>query len=525
LIRLLNLIVSLTAVVILLSMIRAQAQSPGDTIGFMNYDNQSLASIGSKIAIDREGGVHIVWHQSYPSDIDWNIKYVYIDSYGIRNYADLGEGRYPQIATDSHDQAGIAFFFGYNWEMSYYNSEGYHILPDSGMLPMVAIDREDRVHIAYFIYKNPQEGANNIGYMRSDDHGFTWTNPVQVDSALTPSYVIASSPVSDKVAIAYSNNLDWGPIGVSYIESADGVNWNWGEGEVDITNYPDTPYVTGDDIDEVYDYNDNLHIVWNAQICRDNDVNDSIYIRHYDTASRRTSEVTSVPPWTRPDCFVGHWNNTVCKMSIATGADSQLLVSYTRFSPKDCSQHQRANGEICLKYSYTDGRTWTDPYNLTDSPSPGCVTDSCNSDHWCSMAERTNGFAHLFYVNDKDGGDHHYAEGGATINPILYLRVPVDNTNTFYDNTVLPTGIGLNQNYPNPFNSQTSISFFLPKRSDVRLEIYDLLGRQLETLRYDDFDAGQHSIAWDSGSFSSGIYLYRLQAGPHSAIGRMVLEK
>jgi hypothetical protein len=523
--RLLSLTISMTAALILLGLNEAVAQSPGDTIGFMQWDNQSWASIGNKIAIDDSGGVHIVWHQSYPSDIDWNVKYVYIDGHGISNHIDLGVGEFPQIALDTLNQPGITFDHGDDWDMFYWNPEGYHLLPDMGMWPMVTIDRQNRIHIAYFWYGGGREGVRNIGYVRSDDNGQTWTEPVKVDSALCPSFVIASSPVSDKVAIAYSNTIAGEPVGVSYIESLDGTNWNWQEGAVDITNYPEYPYVTGDDIDAVYDYNDNLHIVWNAQACGDSGCIDPIYIRHYDRASGETNPVTVLPPWTSTDCMLGHWSNTVCKMSIATGADSLLVVSYTRFSPKDCSANGQANGEICMKYSRTDGRSWTDPVDVTNSPSPGCVTDSCNSDHWCSMAERTNGYAHLFYVNDKDGGDREYGEGYATINPMLYLRVPLENTDISGENVTLPNGIALSQNYPNPFNAQTSISFYLPTRSDVTLDIFDLLGRKIATLNQGLLDAGEHSIIWDAAKYASGIYLYRLQAGQQSAIGRMVLEK
>jgi hypothetical protein len=516
----------LTFTMIMLALNGAAAQSPGDTIGYMQRDSQTWASIGNKIAIDHAGGVHMVWHEVYPADEDGTVKYVYIDSYGLRSYIDLGVGEYPTVATNSSNQPCVVFDHGDDWDMYYWNPDGFSLLPDMGMWPMVTFDRQDRIHIAYFWYGGGREGVRNIGYVRSDDNGQTWTEPVKVDSALTPSFVIAASPVSDKVAIAYSNNLFYGePVGVSYIESVDGVNWNWQDGAIDITNYEYSPYVTGDDLDAVYDYNDNLHIVYNSQVCGEWECDDPVYIRHYDSASGQTSVVTILPPWNSGDCFLGHWSNTVCKMSIAATQDSVLLVSYTRFSPKDCSDQHQANGEICLKYSYTDGQSWTEPFNLTNSASPGCVTDSCNSDHWCSMAEHTNAYAHLFYVNDKDGGDRDYGEGYSTINPMLYLRVPLEDEGTNSEDNTLPTGIALNQNYPNPFNAQTAISFYLPEHSDVTFYIYDLLGRQVETLRYDDFDAGEHTITWDGGKYASGIYLYRLQAGQRSAVGRMMLEK
>lgn len=515
----------LIAASILFAATNAWAQSPGDTVGWMNFDNQSWASIGHKIAIDNNGGAHIVWHQSYPDTIEWNIKYVYIDSSGNRNYCDLGVGECPQIAVNSHNQPGITFHHGDDWDMFYWTHEGYHLLPDMGMWPMVTIDRQDRVHIAYFWYGGGREGVRNIGYVRSDDNGRTWTEPVKVDSALTPSFMITSSPVSDKVAIVYSNNLCWEPVGVSYIQSLDGVNWDWQEGAVDVTNYPPTPFVTGDDVDAVYDYNDNLHIIWNAEICWDYNDNDSVYIRHYDTASGQTSVVTVVPPWpTDISCIVGWWNGPICKMSIATAHNSLLAVTYTRFDPKDCSQGGSADGEIYLQLS-NDGQTWSPPQDITHSWSPGCATGECNSDHWSSMAEKIDGNAHLFYVNDKDAGDRYFGEGSATINPMLYLKIPIQGTNIEEQEVDLPSGFTLSQNYPNPFNARTTISYTLTKELNIKIELYDLLGQKITTLREAKESAGRHSIIWDARDYPSGVYFCRLQTETGSQAQRMVLLK
>jgi hypothetical protein len=79
----------------------------------------------------------------------------------------------------------------------------------------------------------------------------------------------------------------------------------------------------------------------------------------------------------------------------------------------------------------------------------------------------------------------------------------------------LPEVMDLAQNYPNPFNPETRIDFALPSRSDVRLEIFDLLGRRITTLVDDQYQPGKYSVVWNgqdrSGvSVASGIYFYRL---------------
>ena len=84
----------------------------------------------------------------------------------------------------------------------------------------------------------------------------------------------------------------------------------------------------------------------------------------------------------------------------------------------------------------------------------------------------------------------------------------------------LPSSPILQQNYPNPFNPETTISFSLPKESDVTLQIFDLLGREITTLADGVFGTGAHQVKWSAGSVSSGIYLYRMTINGQSAITR-----
>ncbi|MDX1642114.1 MAG: T9SS type A sorting domain-containing protein, partial [Balneolaceae bacterium] len=77
----------------------------------------------------------------------------------------------------------------------------------------------------------------------------------------------------------------------------------------------------------------------------------------------------------------------------------------------------------------------------------------------------------------------------------------------------LPSSVALNQNYPNPFNPTTQISYDLPKQADVRLEVYDLVGRQVATLVNQTVEAGSHIVNFDAANLSSGVYIYRLHAG------------
>jgi fibronectin type 3 domain-containing protein len=95
---------------------------------------------------------------------------------------------------------------------------------------------------------------------------------------------------------------------------------------------------------------------------------------------------------------------------------------------------------------------------------------------------------------------------------------------------MLPEKFILYQNYPNPFNPNTVLKFGLPVQSDVRLEIYDILGRSVNVLTEGILEAGYHEIIWDSrnrqgNEVASGIYFYRLETGDFSDIRKMLLLK
>jgi hypothetical protein len=102
-----------------------------------------------------------------------------------------------------------------------------------------------------------------------------------------------------------------------------------------------------------------------------------------------------------------------------------------------------------------------------------------------------------------------------------------------YDTTVgvekveneIPESFTLYQNYPNPFNPSTTIKFTLPIDSRVKLNIYNSLGQQVETLVDKEMEAGFHEVNFDASRLASGVYLYQLQAGEYISVKKMILIK
>ena len=124
------------------------------------------------------------------------------------------------------------------------------------------------------------------------------------------------------------------------------------------------------------------------------------------------------------------------------------------------------------------------------------------------------------------------------------LDVPIDISYQFIDknsenigsgNSVLeimpvPTEFALHNNYPNPFNPTTTIAYDLPQDGNVRLIIYDVMGREVTRLVNGFTPAGYHNVRWDARNalgeqVSAGVYFYHLQSGAHVKTQKMVLLK
>ncbi|GAB5410805.1 MAG: hypothetical protein BalsKO_31700 [Balneolaceae bacterium] len=93
-------------------------------------------------------------------------------------------------------------------------------------------------------------------------------------------------------------------------------------------------------------------------------------------------------------------------------------------------------------------------------------------------------------------------------------------------NEELPKEFQLKQNYPNPFNPSTNIEFSLPQQADLKVEVFNSIGRRVAVLVEENKPAGFHTVRFNASSYSSGMYFYRLIAdGNIISTKKMILIK
>lgn len=126
-----------------------------------------------------------------------------------------------------------------------------------------------------------------------------------------------------------------------------------------------------------------------------------------------------------------------------------------------------------------------------------------------------------------------YREDGACLDKLCitnYMVAPTgmgdaDSTTLGVNSLEAIDGYALGQNYPNPFNPETTISFGVPTRSFVSLDVFDILGREMGNLVNGMQEPGRYSINFDASKLSSGMYIYKLTSGKFTQAKKMMVVK
>ena len=133
-----------------------------------------------------------------------------------------------------------------------------------------------------------------------------------------------------------------------------------------------------------------------------------------------------------------------------------------------------------------------------------------------------DGVNNMYDVDYKDWYIFAVEETGGFL--VLSMTDPTDMVEDIH-NSNLPEHYLLSQNYPNPFNPTTTIEFSIPTKSHVELTVYDILGRQIETVIDQSMKMGNYKYEWNGDRRASGVYFYRLETADYIETRKMVLLK
>lgn len=327
-----------------------------------------------------------------------------------------------------------------------------------------------------------------IYFSKSTDNGLTWSNVVNVwDNG--SGYDFPPAIVTHGQNLMIINNR--GPFYQQYFAhmffttSAD--NGNTWQSASSVVQYPDS--VMGKYPSAVVDTNGTVYALWFRGHWHGNSSR-VVFSKSDDWGQSWSGEVQVNDNTVTKNAWSLHWMATSLAIS-----DNGNLYAIWQDERRDLGTN---NYDIYLSYSLDGGQTWSSDTLVNNSVNVHQVNPS---------------------VSVKSG----------TIDTVLIVWQEERNPTGIEDGIAFtPTEFELEQNYPNPFNPITTISYQLPALSSVQLEIYNTLGQKVKTLVKAHKPAGSYTVQWngtdDTGvPVASGVYVYRLQAGPLSQNRKMLL--
>jgi len=474
-------------ILLMLVSMNASAQWQPD-VRLTNYSANSYTSMYNARCIAANGSlVHTVWY----------------------DYRDGNSEIYYKLSTDG----------GINWgtDTRLTNNSNYSIWPSIAC-------SDTNVHV---VWSDDRDINSEIYYKRSTDGGKTWGSDTRLTNAIYyssyPSIVVSGNFVH----VVWTDQRDSNEE-IYYKNSTDG-GITWGV-DTRLTNYYGaSSYPT------IAISGSLVHVIWEDD--RNSTLSTEIYYKRstdggitWGSDTRLTNNPeSSLSPSIAVSGTIVHivWydsrdNNYEIYYKRSTdggitwGADTRLTNDGSgSLNPSiavlgnnvHVVWHDGRNGvtEIFYKYSSDNGITWGSDTRLTNST---------GRSEYPSVAV-SGSLVHVVWNDNRDGNFEIYYKHNPTGNPIGIQNI----------STETPAKYSLGQNYPNPFNPMCNVQFSMYKAGSVRLVVYDVQGREVQSLVNEKLSAGTYEVKFDGSVLNSGVYFYKMMTDGFTETKRMILIK
>jgi len=312
------------------------------------------------------------------------------------------------------------------------------------------------------VWSDERDGNDEIYYKRSTDAGVSWGTDIRLTNNSNVSIYPSVAVFGSVVHVVWEDARD-GVAKIYYKRSTDaGLNWGADTRLTFNTGYANNPSIAI--------YGSVVNVVWHDD--RDGAGNSEIYYKRSTDAG-----VT----W-GTDTRVTYTSNTSNYPSIAA-SDSVIHVVWR--------EDYAWNLQIYYIRSTDGGINWGADTRLSNN-----ILDAN-----CPSISISGSVVHVVWLDDRDGG-----------NPeIYYKRNPTGNLVGVQNiSTETTSKYSLSQNYPNPFNPITNVKFSIVNSGDVKLIVYDIMGKEVQTLVNERLQPGTYEAAFDGSMLNSGVYFYKL---------------
>jgi len=374
-----------------------------------------------------------------------------------------------------------------------------------GEEPTIEVGTDGTVWVAY---NNDGEGIGNeyVYVVKSTDGGSNWSATADtissggnISSSITNARVALARASAGKIVAVWHDGQPWNVDRREiYFNSFNGSSWGTAEMISDTTtsdrsaNWYPTVAVDG---------SDNIYVIYHTNNV---DVDRLLLCQKKAWADAWTSSTTSV--------IAVETNGDMLSVSATADENDVVHLAYRRDVAADTLY---GLDEIVYTFTADGGSTWSTPIVVSRVDQDAGYVSMANTvdpTYGMDLAWRESRDAN---VSDQD-----------TL-AVVHANIPYSVTSVSEE---LPESFEVFANYPNPFNPSTTIEFTLATRSQVRLTIFDLTGREVKTVVNENRDAGAYRETWDgtnnlSQPVSSGVYFSRLSTGNGLRTIKMILLK